>query len=287
MLQIAPEHSLTEPCDMCDETQRVFFRPRSVRGVGNLRRVCSILRITKAVASTLALAMMAAMLAACGDRGVVSSAVPAQTRQGFGVVPSPRSAVRTPQLTEENPNDPGWCSDPWICGAGTAPTGGGNGGGGGGNGSGTSVALLPPAQGLACKGSDGVGLVLDSNLPNGATGTSSDIINIWYMYENATFNPTTGLGGSTIVGYISLTAGGSYFVTAKGNDPSFFVNLVAALPAVGAGLTAVMQVNAGVTSPALTPTQINQVFAKYPPGSKSGNGSGACFTAPLPASQWT
>jgi len=132
-----------------------------------------------------------------------------------------------------------------------------------------------------------VGLVLDSNLPNGATGTSSDIVNIWYMYENATFNPTTGLGGSTIIGYISLTAGGSYFVTAKGNDPSFFVNLVAALPAVGAGLTAVMQVNAGVTSPALTPSQINQVFAKYPPGSKSGNGSGACFTAPLPASQWT
>jgi hypothetical protein len=205
------------------------------------------------------------------------------------------------------------------CGGGTGP-GAGNGGGGGsgslggsdpGGGSGGStgpiipplaaylLATLPPANGAVC-GSPVASLPLGSNLPLGSTGKSTDVVQEWYLYEpstlnpNPTANPTATLqSGQTIVGFIYETAGnptasqpGQYFVQSTGADPNFVTSLVSTLPVLGNLLNGINNSTTGAFSQPLTAAQANAILAKYPPKGK-GLGSGPCFSAPLPSSQWT
>jgi hypothetical protein len=58
------------------------------------------------------------------------------------------------------------------------------------------------------------------------------------------------------------------------------------LPVIGSAWTAINNTQTGAISPPLTQTQMATIFAMYPWNGKNGNGSAACFTGPLPQTQW-
>ena len=155
------------------------------------------------------------------------------------------------------------------------------------------LATVPPAPGAVC-GSPVQSLPLGSNLPLGSTGKSTDVVQVWYLYEPSNLNPNpTGnplQGGQLIVGFIYVTAGsppnpGQYFVQSTGANPSFVLNLINGVPGIGPALSAIQSSTAGAFSQPLNGTQANAIFGKYPPKGKS-NGSGPCFSSPLPPTQW-
>ncbi|MEA2718689.1 MAG: hypothetical protein QOJ39_553 [Candidatus Eremiobacteraeota bacterium] len=159
------------------------------------------------------------------------------------------------------------------------------------------LATLPATAGAIC-GSPVPSLPLGSNLPLGSTGKSTDVVQVYYLYEPSTLNPNpaarpaaTLQSGQTIVGFVYVTAGvppntpGKYFVQSTGADPDFVTNLVSAIPAIGALLSAINVSTTGAFSQALTAAQANGIFVEYPLKG-SGTGSGPCFTTPLPQSQW-
>ncbi len=139
---------------------------------------------------------------------------------------------------------------------------------------------------MPCRGSDSIGVTLDDNLPLGSTGKPNDVNNMFYLYEGATISANGIIGGQVLVGWIAVTQN-NYFVISNGRDANMVHNLAAQIPGLGQIWNTVANTTTGTISPPLTGPQINQVFADYPFGSKSGSGSGSCFTNALPVSQWT
>ena len=286
------------------------------------------MRIVAISAAVLGAATMSVFLASCGGDA------------RHGVLPGDPRAAGSARHTRNNTeqNGDGGCgacdcsNDPSndgtltptggdnACGGSSGPIGGNVGGGGGsdnpppidggpnsGGGGGSPstpsapylLALLPPARGAVC-GTIVQSLPLDSNLPLGSTDKSTDVIQIWYLYEPTTLNPNpsaspaaTFQNGNLIVGFVYLTAGnpatnqpGQYFVQSTGGDPSFVSSLVSNIPALGAPLNAIKNSTAGAFSQVLTSPEANGIFSLYPPKGK-GKGSGPCFSSSLPESLWT
>ena len=239
-------------------------------------------------ARALASALVYISLTACGS-GSTQTAVPATGVHEAGNARHAQDLVLCADGTYADVcvNTPPGTSGGGGTGSGNpSPTNGDTGDGGGGAPVSKTVALLPPAPGLPCWGSDQAGLVLDNQLPLGSTGKNNDVNNIYYLYEPSTLSGSGFVGGRVVVGWIAVTAN-NYFIISNGKDGNLIHNLAQQVPILGQIWNAVNNTQGMSISPPLTGTQINQVFQAYPVNAKTGNGSATCFTNPLPASQWT
>ena len=218
------------------------------------------LRVRRGIASTFALAIMAAMLAACGDRGVVSSVVPTQTRQAAddcNIYQSIHRASASSSRSLQYVNCPGGG------GGGTGTGGGGSGGGGGdcvsaGTCPKTSCADDPTqakcANQVACAGTpqqcagvpcSGSPETISDNFPAPANGqannpfqyiTVMDINSLWIGVPNA---PT----GTGEYGWMYLGSDGNYYIQLN------YANKIVWGGAIGVALGKFFNVGGSATSP--------------------------------------
>lgn len=147
------------------------------------------------------------------------------------------------------------------------------------------LAVQPPESGKPCRGSDAFGITLNDVLPLGSTGKANDINNIYYLYEGAAFSGPGLGGGQVLVGWIAVTQN-NWFIISNGRDGNFIHNIVMNLPVLGSAWAAINNTQTGAISPPLTTDQMAAIFKLYPWNGKNGNGTGACFSGPLPQTQW-
>lgn len=119
----------------------------------------------------------------------------------------------------------------------------------------------------------------------GSTGKENDVNNIYYLYEGATLSGPGIPGGGTLVGWIAVTQK-SWFIVSNGKDGNLVHNIAANVPGLSNIWAALNNTQTGAISPPLTQSEMAAIFKMYPWNAKTGNGSAACFTGPLPQTQW-
>ncbi|MBV8071290.1 MAG: hypothetical protein JO270_15380 [Acidobacteriaceae bacterium] len=240
------------------------------------------MRVRKEVASTLALAIMAAMLAACGDRGVVSSAIPTQTRQAADDCNNYQSARRSSSSSSRSLQ---YVNCPGGGGGGTGTGGGGSGGGGGdcvsaGTCPKTScaddptqakcqVARREPHAGDDCWGSPGP--KLGDNMPVSSKDPNTDVVDIAAL----TFSQSGG--GTTSYGWIYTERGGNVYVAENASYRSSFEGFISGIPAVSGLAAALANAHGGLVP--ISSAAGQAIMQNW--GNQPNHDAGSCFTKPL------